>query len=193
MNLDADYILLDLGAGSHYNTIDSFLIADKMVVVVTPEKISIENMYHFIKNSLIRNIEKIYSFHNKKYEFTQIFKNRSQLGINNLKELIDYLILNTDTGERLAADIREFKLCIVINKVRNIKNVHSGFSIQSVLNKYLGIETNFIGFVEYDDQVSMSTNRNEILVIDYPGLRLVKEIKQLSENLIQNKQLKLRL
>jgi flagellar biosynthesis protein FlhG len=193
MNLDAEYILLDLGAGAHYNTIDSFLIADKMVVVVTPEKISIENMYHFIKNSLIRNIEKIYSFHNKKYEFIQIYKDKEKLGIKNIKELIDYLILNTKTGERLAADIRDFKLCIIINKVKNIKNVHIGFSIQSVLNKYLGINTNFIGFVEYDEQVSASTNNNEILVIDYPALRLVKEIKQLSENLIQDKQFKIRL
>lgn len=193
MNLEADYILLDLGAGAHYNTIDSFLISDKMVVVVTPERISIENMYHFIKNSLIRNIEKIYSFNSRKHDFTKIFKERKYLGINNIRELIDYLILNTSTGKMLAADLRDFKLCIVVNKVKNIKNVQIGFSIQSVLSKYLGIQTNFIGFVEYDEHVYHCTNENQLLIHDYPALRTSKEIRQLAENLINNNQIKLRL
>lgn len=192
MNLDADYILLDLGAGSHYNTIDSFLIADKMVVVVTPEKISIENMYHFIKNSLVRNIEKIYSFHGKKHEFTKIFKERESLGIKNIKELIEYLILNTSTGDRLAADIRDFKLCVVVNKIKSSKNIQIGYSIQSILDKYLGIKTYYIGFVEHDDHITQCVNDKQLLIHDFPALRPSKEVGQLSENLINNCQIKIR-
>jgi MinD-like ATPase involved in chromosome partitioning or flagellar assembly len=45
-NLSGDYVLLDLGAGSGHNTIDTFLIADKMIVVTQPEITAIENLYN---------------------------------------------------------------------------------------------------------------------------------------------------
>ena len=49
MSLDVDYVLLDLGAGSAFNTLDFFLSADEGVLVVLPEPTSVENAYHFIK------------------------------------------------------------------------------------------------------------------------------------------------
>ena len=50
MKLNARYVLIDLGGGSHNNTLDTFLMADKMIAVLVPEMIAVENMYHFIKS-----------------------------------------------------------------------------------------------------------------------------------------------
>ena len=36
-DIDADFILLDLGAGTSSNTLDFFLLADQKIIVVTPE------------------------------------------------------------------------------------------------------------------------------------------------------------
>ena len=47
--LDADYILLDLGAGTAINTLDFFITADQGILTVLPEPTSIENTYRFIK------------------------------------------------------------------------------------------------------------------------------------------------
>ena len=52
--LKADIILLDLGAGSSFTTIDFFLYAPNKIVVVTPQVTSIQNAYGFIKSSLYR-------------------------------------------------------------------------------------------------------------------------------------------
>src|SRR5690606_17834229 len=52
--LEADFVLLDLGAGTSTTTIDFFLAADKKIVVVTPEPTSIENAYRFIKLAFFR-------------------------------------------------------------------------------------------------------------------------------------------
>jgi flagellar biosynthesis protein FlhG len=46
--IDADYVLLDLGAGTTFNTLDFFITADKGVLFVLPEPTSIENNYRFI-------------------------------------------------------------------------------------------------------------------------------------------------
>ncbi len=53
-DIDADFILLDLGAGTATNTLDFFLLADRKLVVVTPEPTSIENAYRFIKSAFYR-------------------------------------------------------------------------------------------------------------------------------------------
>ena len=52
--LNADYIILDLGAGSSYNVIDFFLTSYKGTLVVTPELTSILNAYSFLKSTVFR-------------------------------------------------------------------------------------------------------------------------------------------
>jgi len=56
LKLNFKYILIDLGAGSSLNTIDTFLLADKMVVVITPQITSYDNLYLFITKFLFRKI-----------------------------------------------------------------------------------------------------------------------------------------
>ncbi|MET0286568.1 MAG: P-loop NTPase [Polyangiales bacterium] len=46
---DADVVVLDLGAGTSFNTLDVFLIARVQLVVTTPELTAIQNAYGFIK------------------------------------------------------------------------------------------------------------------------------------------------
>ena len=58
-DLDADYILFDLGAGTAFNTIDFFITADKGILVVLPEPTSIENTYRFIKSVFYRRLKMI--------------------------------------------------------------------------------------------------------------------------------------
>ena len=54
--LNADYVILDLGAGSSYNVIDFFLTSYRGMVVVTPELTSILNAYSFLKSTVFRFI-----------------------------------------------------------------------------------------------------------------------------------------
>ena len=53
-HMDADFVVLDLGSGSTYNTVDFFLAADRGIIVTTPALTSILNAYLFLKNSVFR-------------------------------------------------------------------------------------------------------------------------------------------
>ena len=52
--LDADFVILDLGAGSSNNTIDFFMMSPYSIVVAMPELTSIFNAYALLKSSLFR-------------------------------------------------------------------------------------------------------------------------------------------
>ncbi|MCA9539400.1 MAG: P-loop NTPase [Myxococcales bacterium] len=55
--LDADAVLIDLGAGTHYNTLDFFNVVGHRLVVTSPEPTSIQNAYAFLKAAVFRRLE----------------------------------------------------------------------------------------------------------------------------------------
>ena len=56
-SLTFDYVLLDLGPGTHFNTLDFFLIAPEGLFISTPEPTSIENTFIFIKSIYLRKLK----------------------------------------------------------------------------------------------------------------------------------------
>ncbi len=61
--LPFDYVLIDLGAGTNFNTLDFFLTSNKGVFVCTPEPTSIENAFRFIKAVYLRKIKQLIKRH----------------------------------------------------------------------------------------------------------------------------------
>ncbi|HUJ18665.1 MAG TPA: P-loop NTPase [Nitrospirota bacterium] len=61
--LPADYIIIDLGAGVHFNTLDFFGISDRGVVITAPEPGAVMNAYSFIKGALFRRMQNIFKNH----------------------------------------------------------------------------------------------------------------------------------
>jgi flagellar biosynthesis protein FlhG len=61
--LPADIVILDLGAGVHFNTLDFFGISDRGIVVTSPEPGAVMNAYGFIKGALFRKLQSIFRKH----------------------------------------------------------------------------------------------------------------------------------
>ncbi|MGZ8365259.1 MAG: P-loop NTPase, partial [Nitrospira sp.] len=53
-DIRADVIVVDIGAGASYHTLDFFLMADHHVAVATPDPTSVLDLYRFIKLAAIR-------------------------------------------------------------------------------------------------------------------------------------------
>ena len=54
--LQYEYILLDLGAGTAFNTLDFFLASRNGIFITTPEPTSIENVYRLMRAIYLRRI-----------------------------------------------------------------------------------------------------------------------------------------
>jgi flagellar biosynthesis protein FlhG len=59
-SLPADYIIIDLGAGVHFNTLDFFGLSDRGIVVTAPEPGAVMNAYSFIKAALFRQLMNVF-------------------------------------------------------------------------------------------------------------------------------------
>jgi flagellar biosynthesis protein FlhG len=190
--LKADYILLDLGGGTGPDTIDAFLLADKMIAVAVPEITAIENLYQFIKSAYFRKLKSIFGHYGLKERAREFWKNRSTYGIKNLVDLLDRLKNeHNDIDTILSKELAEFSLNIILNKVRNVKELQEGFSIRSVCIKYIGVEARYSGFIEYDFQFW----RNLSLIQTAPRFIVShsteSEVEKIAGHIINGEQMKI--
>jgi flagellar biosynthesis protein FlhG len=58
--MNADYIILDLGGGTDYNTLDFFLAADMGIVLTTLDQSAYGEAYGFIKTALQRKLNRLF-------------------------------------------------------------------------------------------------------------------------------------
>ena len=186
--LDADYVLIDLGAGTHVNTIDTFLFADKMIVVIVPEMISIENMYHFLKNTFYRKLVNDLTQKGYKDLITRTWKNREKHSIQNLRQLVDFLKASSVKINDIITDITDnFHTYVALNKVRSVQDITVGNSAKSICRKYFGINAKYVGYIEHDDLVTRCINRRRPYMFSYPGSSSAKEIERIIDNIRDDK------
>jgi flagellar biosynthesis protein FlhG len=192
VRMKKQYVIIDLGGGSHNNTIDTFLMADKKVAVLEPEIISIENMYHFVKNALFRKIRMSLKGYGFKEIVEHMWEQREKYKIKSLKELIENLRESFSyLGDILDKELSDFMIYLVLNKIRSTQDILIGSSMKSIFKKYLGINAQFIGYIEYDDAVWRSIRERRPLMQNYSLSRVAKEVGVFTENLLYGREMKI--
>lgn len=155
--LDADYVVLDLGAGTSFNVLDFFLIADKKIVVVTPEPTSIQNAYIFVRNAVYRKLSRLSGKNPSLQTLVKIAMDpKNVLKIRTIKELFQFIETSDEKNiiEVLRNEIGEIRLQMINNMVKNEKEENAGRIVQIVAEKYLTIPSSNLGSVSYDKHIS---------------------------------------
>jgi flagellar biosynthesis protein FlhG len=190
--LEADYILLDLGGGTSVDTIDAFLLADRLIVVAVPEVTSIENLYQFIKSVYFRKLKNLFSEYGLKNRARDIWIEREKYGIKGIVDLLDYLKTEyRDMDDLLSQQLSTFTVYIILNKVRNVREVLEGFSVKSICIKYIGVDARYSGYIEYDYQFW----RHLSLIQTTPGVSVSYSIRsdvmKIANNVISGDQMRI--
>jgi flagellar biosynthesis protein FlhG len=188
--INADYILLDLGAGTTHNTLDFFLLADHKIVVVTPEPTSIENAYRFIKAAFYRMLRASTPTPHIRQLIEQAMDQKNNRGISSPKDLLNEVIrLSPADGEVLKNKMESFTFSLIVNQVRAKVESDIGKSIQIVCERYFGIQVDYVGFIPYDNSVWQSIRKRAPFLIEAPNSTAVTHLEEVLRNILkaQNK------
>ena len=159
-DLEADIILLDLGAGTSYATLDFFLFASRKLIVLSPQSTAIQNAYGFLKSCLYRKLTQEYKNDPQCFELIQKGLSPGDERISNIEELISaFNELGEGKKMELISHVNEINVGLVINMVREGKDIHLGRSFIDVSNKYLSINAEYMGFIEYSAMLEKSVNQ----------------------------------
>jgi len=152
--LSYDFTLLDLGAGTSFNTIDFFLISDSGIFVATPEPTSIENVYRLIRAVYARKIRQILKTHHFRTLVEETEARNNGAMVNNPEYLLSVIKeLEPEKGLIVEQALRAFQFKLVVNQLRKQDNPQLGLLICRIIEKHLGLPLQFIGNISYDDLV----------------------------------------
>ena len=171
--LDADLIVIDLDAGARLHTLDFFLMTlTHGVLIITPERTSIDNAFKFLRSALYRRVERFYQIP----EVGVLLKRHESF--RGFVESFEHLDgFDRDSGEQIRQELtalaQSFRPRIVVNKV---DNAHEAQIAAQILAKHardhLLIRPENLGFVYFDQAVSEAVNSGSPFVIHRPRLRV---------------------
>ena len=194
-NIEADYIIIDLGGDTSFNTIDFFLLADYAIVLTTPESASYIGSYHFIKAALYRKLHRLFGPESKFRDdpekiLEKLIRNLmlSPDGpqVKSISELIDVVRAHQPMNlSTLMKAISDFHPYLVVNKATNeIEATQVAMRIQDVSKRWLSKEVAYLGSMSEQMEVKRSAKYLIPVVAKYPQGRLAGEIDKIAEKLL---------
>lgn len=164
--LPADFVLLDLGAGTSFNTLDFFNYSLGKICLLTSQATSLQNVYGFIKSALYRQISREFAKEEEVLELLWQTDNKGpEAEITSVRGLLAHL-KTRDPGQhaRLQRLLEDYQVYLVVNMVKDDKDMLSGLIIREVATTFLGISPQVLGHLSYDLAVEAAVN----LMIPFP-------------------------
>ena len=171
--LDADFILIDLGAGSGNNVIDFFLAADHGIVVTNPNSLSILDSYNFLKLALLRKISREIKGHDNGLSLLKQIASsethRTQMTMHKLVREIRKRDIHL--GEKIVSVVSEFNPLLLVNMAMESKDENVVLALRAAVQELLAINVAYLGSVRKDATVEKAL-REMIPFIDYDSKSL---------------------
>ncbi len=145
--IDADIVLLDLGAGSSYNTLDFFRVWGRGILLTTPEHTAIMNMMSFVKNVVLRIVAKGSSGNSFMEEIAESAAQQSIQGnIKSVPEMLDEMsVVSPKRTASIKQQLAGLHFDLIVNHVREPTDLQFVKSVQVSLQKRLGVKVNWQG------------------------------------------------
>jgi flagellar biosynthesis protein FlhG len=164
--MDVDYAILDLGAGTHANVLDFFLVSDHGVLVLVPEPTAVENAYRFVKAAFWRRLRSVASV----YGYDPLLRAVMDGGtFRSPVELVATLSeRDAEAGRNLAKHLAAFRPRLLVNQARTAQDGEIGQAVVSAWRKYFGLEMDLLGTIAYDDEMWRSIRARRPLLLERP-------------------------
>ncbi|MEN9528453.1 MAG: hypothetical protein RI932_326 [Pseudomonadota bacterium] len=183
--LDVDYVILDLGAGTHVNTLDFFIFSHAGIVVVVPEPTSIENAYVFLKSVLYRKLQSIVKAIHQEEAAERLLQSLGdpRFATPPLAQLQKFAAEEPEIGQKILNLIQMTHLGVVMNQVRNQADAEIGSSITQISQRYFGFSAEFLGAAIFDDVVWKSLRNRRPVCVDFPDSSVSQGLMAISKTL----------
>ncbi len=186
--LDADYLIIDLGAGTHLTILDLFLLSPQGIIVTAPTVTATLNGYLFLKNAVFRLMSASF----KKGSKAMAYLDRLKTDAASLKKLyIPKLIETLETIDPKSAAVFKARLSqfhprLVLNMIDEPKDADKALKIRRSCQQYLGLDLEHLG-VMYRDNLQDRALSSRLPVIAYkPNSVLSQAIYRIAEKILQS-------
>lgn len=190
LHLNTDVLILDLGAGASFNEIDFLTIADKALLVTSPELTSLLNVYSFIKAAVFRWLE-VYFKSERSQELLDLLSTAEDFNNTKLPTVHDFFMeaqkIDYETAAAAKKILLEFKPFIAVNRVESNNDSNVGKVVQGLMEKYISINTSTVINIDEDKGVKKSIAMMKPLMIHDDSSPFSMTIKEMAATLCGRK------
>ena len=183
-NLEADYVLLDLGAGTQPATLDLFLSADFGICVSAPEPPAVEASYRFVRAAFVRALRR--ALVKDRFKLRLVERAEAELGPLPSPQALVHAIARYDTnlGQLAAAELSRIRPRLVINSARLRADTDLGPAMCDLARRHLGVNFDYVGHIEQDDAVWLSVVHQRPVLIDSPTSKGARNLERIARRIL---------
>jgi len=162
--IDYDYILLDLGPGTSCNVLDLLFFADEAVMITTPDPMSVENTYRYLKAIILRRIKTSLAGGPLQDILRNILKGEGSEKIRTIADIINRIRRQEKTGGELLKQLMgTTNLALIINQTRYDEDREVGMKMAALCSDNMGLNITHVGNIPYDEVVVRSVQHRKPL------------------------------
>lgn len=186
-NLDADFLIMDLGAGTSFNVMDFFLMSPQGIVVTTPTPTATVNAYLCLKNAIFRLLSTSFKRKTPAGEFLRDLNSRAaNLQRIYIPELLERIRgIDPESHERFVQNAQRLRPRLIMNLVDDPKDAEKINRLRRSCTEYLGIEVEHLGVIYRDDLQDIALSSRLPILVYKPKSVLSAAIYRIADKLIE--------
>lgn len=181
-SLDADVVVVDCGAGSGFDVVDFYDMADLRFVVVTPQLTSMQNAYAFLKSAVYRAMRKAAVCHREQ----ELIDNATEGG--ETERLQDIIARVAQEDESFASDLTSglnaFQAYLVGNQLEHLGQQRAIDSLSRMFHDFLGVDVPALTSLPRSSPVHMSVSRRRPILMDVRTGPVAAAMMKLAETVV---------
>lgn len=185
-NIDADFLIIDLGAGTHQIILDLFLLSSQGIVVTAPAVTATLNGYLFLKNAVFRLMHSSFKSTTPAAKMiTKLKQDATSLQRLYIPRLIEEIRkVDSVSADKFERNLKTFRPRLIMNMIEDPKDADRAQRIRVSCNQYLGLDIEHLGIM-YKDSLEDRALASRLPVIVYkPQSVLSQAIYRISEKIL---------
>ncbi len=184
---EADFLILDLGAGTHLGILDFFLMSPNGIIITSPSVTATLDAYIFLKNSVFRMMNTSFPVKSKGGAFfeklKQDAKSMQRLYIPSLTEELNKI--DPKNTEKFLKKFCHFKPRLIMNMISDPKDGDKASKIRRSAKQYLNIDIEHLGVI-YKDSIQDTALSSRLPVLVYkPQAMISQAIFRIADKILQ--------
>lgn len=161
--LEADIVLVDVGAGVGYNVLDFFELGSQRLVVATPQVTSIHDAYAFLKGAVLRTLR----HHAERASDVALLEpaSSSKEGEKISETLARIREKDPAFGAKVERILKNFGAYLIGNQVHDPAQMAVFQAVTKMIRDYLGLEVPILGWVRSLSRIAESVNDRSPLLL----------------------------
>lgn len=184
-SLEADYLILDLGAGTHLTILDMFLLSPQGIVVTAPTVTATLNGYLFLKNTVFRMMYNTFKRNSRAYAYLEQLKtDAASLQRLYIPKLVENIAaIDPASAALFRHRMGQFKPRLVLNMIDEPRDADKSLKVRRSCNEYLGLDLDHLGVI-YRDTLQDKALASRLPIIIYkPQSLLAQSVYRIAEKI----------